>query len=279
MPEASHPEPASSAEAANEIAACAERTLAAPSARVELHKEFRVSMAEWQRPSGWHGRVLRFALKTGKLLLHAGWTLATRHLKTTRGLEFGHMIGEGIAEPARGRYMIDFGSFAELHAAGKTFGGRSGRSLQTLHPGPYSDRVGDVLWLLRLLPGVMGATLDGTDTLRGTASRRFAAHVDLERASAATGDGLRPPPVERFEDLRALPVTVWIDGQHVRRIRFESRPPARLLATVDLWEFGVPVGGLDWSRLPTFRSPGYQQERQSWCQRVLRRVTAPAPGK
>jgi hypothetical protein len=90
---------------------------------------------------------------------------------------------------------------------------------------------------------------------------------------------LRPPPVERFEDLRALPVTVWIDGQHVRRIRFESRPPARLLATLDLWEFGDSVSGLDWSRLPTFRSPGHEQERQPWHQRVLRRVTASARGR
>lgn len=278
MPEASYPEPARSAEAAREIVACAERTLAAPSARIVLHKELRVSLAGWQRPSGWRGSVLRLALKAGKLLLRAGWRLVTR-LKTTRGPGFGHMVGEGIAEPARGRYMIDFGSFAELHSAGKTFGGRSGRSLQTLHPGPDHDRVGDVLWLLGLLPGVTDAALDGTETLRGTASRRFAAHVDLERASAATGDGLRPPPVDRVEDLRALPVTVWIDGQHVRRIRFESRPPARLLTTLDVWEFGVPVGDLDWSRLPTFRSPGYEQERQPWYQRVLRRVTAPVGGK
>src|SRR5262249_45829817 len=116
----------------------------------------------------------------------------------------------------------------------------------------------------------------------GTASRRFAAHVDLERASAATEDGLKPPPVERFEELRALPVTVWIDGQHVRRIRFESRPLPRHISTLDLWKFGVPAGDLDWSRLPTFRSPGYEryaQKRQPWCKRVLRRVTAPARGK
>jgi len=278
MPAASHPEPARSAEAAGEIVACAERTLSAPSARVEVHKEFRVSLAGWHRPSGWRGSVLGLALKTGKLLLRAGWRLATR-LKTTRGQEFGHMAGEGIAEPARGRYMLDFGSFAELHAAGETFGGRSGRSLQTLHPGPYSHRVGDVLWLLRLLPGVTDAALDGTETLRGTASRRFSAHVDLERASAATGEGLRPPPVERFEELRALPVTVWIDGQHVRRIRFQHGPPARHLTTLDLWKFGVPASDLDWSLLPTFRSPGYEQYRQPWYQRVLRRVTAPARGR
>jgi hypothetical protein len=41
----------------------------------------------------------------------------------------------------------------------------------------------------------------------------------------------------------------------------------------------VPVGGLDWSRLPTFRSPGHEQERQPWYQRVVQRVTAPARGR
>ncbi len=85
----------------------------------------------------------------------------------------------------------------------------------------------------------------------------------MDRASTASGEGLQPPPVERFEELRALPVTVWIDGQHVRRVRFEGGPPARHRATLDLWEFGVPVGELDWSRLPTFCSPGYEQERKT----------------
>lgn len=93
----------------------------------------------------------------------------------------------------------------------------------------------------------------------------------MERASAATEGGLWPPPVERFEQLRALPLTVWIDGQYVRRIRFEHGVPVRHLTTLDLWEFGVPVENLDWSRLPAFRSPGYEQEPKPWYQRVLRR--------
>jgi hypothetical protein len=92
-----------------------------------------------------------------------------------------------------------------------------------------------------------------------------------KRAAAASGEGLQPPSVDRFEELRALPVTVWIDGQHVRRIRFERGPQLRHRATLDLWEFGVPVGELNWSRLPTFRSPGYEQERRPWYQRVMRR--------
>jgi hypothetical protein len=209
------------------------------------------------------------------LLISTGWKLATRRLETTRGQEFGHLIGEGVAEPARGRYMVDFGSFAELRTGGTTYGGRSGRSLQVMRPMPDLGQVEDVLWLLRLLPGVTDAALEGTDRLHGTACRRLAAHADMERASAATDGGLQPPPVERFNQLRALLLTVWIDGQHARRIRFEHGAPARHLTTLDLWDVSVPVEHLDWSRLPTFRSPGYEQEPRPWYQRTLRRrVTA-----
>ena len=274
----SHPEPAGGAEAAREIFACAERTLAAPSARIELRRELRFQQAERPRPPGWRGNVLRVADKTGRLLIGAGWRFATRR-GANRGLAFGQMVGEGIAEPAQRRYMIDFGSFAKLHTGGKTFAGGSGRSVQALDPWPVGEMVGDVFWLLRLLPGTTDASPDGTETIRGTACRRFAAHVDMERASAASGEGLRPPQVDRFEELRALPVTVWIDEQHVRRIRFEHGRQPRDLATLDLWEVGVPAGGLDWSRLPTFRSPGYEAEPQSWHQRALRRVTARARGR
>jgi hypothetical protein len=205
--------------------------------------------------------VLRLAVKTGGLLMRAWWSLATRR-GPSRGLAFGQMLGEGFAEPARGRYMIDFGSVAKLYAGGKTFRGRSGRSVEAVHPLRGGHRVGEVLWLLQLLPGTVDASPDGTEMIRGTACRRLAVHVDLERASAASGEGLRPPPVERFEELRALSATVWIDGQHVRRVRFEGGPPVRQRATLDLWEFGVPVGQLDWSRLPTFRSPGRSQKRR-----------------
>ena len=270
MPNPSDPEPAGGVEAAREVVACAERTMAAPSARNELRQELRFGQADWPRPPGWRGSVLRLAVKTGGLLMRAWWSLATRR-GPNRGLAFGQMLGEGFAEPARGRYMIDFGSRATLYAGGKTFRGRSGQSVEAVHPLRGGQRVGEVLWLLRLLPSTTDASLDGTETIRGTACRRFTARTDMERASTASGEGLQPPPVERFEELRALPVTVWIDGQHVRRVRFAGGPPARHWATLDLWEFGVPVGELDWSRLPTIRSPGYEQERRPWYQRVVRR--------
>jgi hypothetical protein len=278
MPESSS-ETASGTEAAREIVACAERTLAAPSARVELHLELKFPQDAWTPLRGWRGRVLRLAVKAANLLVKLWWKHSTRRREAARGLAAGQLVGEGIAEPARGRYMIDYGSYAELHAEGETFSGRSGLPLQRLHSRRESGRVGDVLWLLRLPAGATDASVEGNDTLHGAVCRRLAAKADMARASAASEQGLAPPPVDRFEDLRALPVTVWIDGQHVRRVRFEQTGPASASMTLDLWAFGAPAGELDWSRLPTFRSPGYEQERQPWYQRVLRRVTAPARGK
>jgi hypothetical protein len=202
--------------------------------------------------------VLRLAGKASELLMDTGWRLATRR-EVSGGLKLGQMVAAGVAEPARGRYMINFGSSAQLHAGGKTFSGRSGRSLEAVHASTGGQQVGEVLWLLQLLLGTTDAGLDGTETIRGTACRKLAVHADLERASNAGEEGLRPPLVERFEELRALPATVWIDGQHVRRVRFEQGSPASQISTLDLWEFGVPVGELDWSRLPTSGSPGNQQ--------------------
>jgi hypothetical protein len=271
MPDHSHPEPASGTEAAREIVACAERTLAAPSARIELHQEFTYQRPEWPRPRGLSGMVLRLAGKLGKLLARAWWRRATRHLEPARRPEFGHLVGEGIAEPARGRYMIDYGSYAQIHTEGKTFGGGSGRSFQKLDLFPGRGAMADALWLVSLLRGATDASLDGTETLHGTVCRRLAAHADMERASAASGEGLPAPQVDRFEELRAMPVTVWIDGQHVRRVRFQQAVLPKLRRTLDLWDFGVPVNNLDWSHLPTFRSPGHGQKRKPWYQHGLRR--------
>lgn len=258
MSDSSHPEAAGGPEAAREVVACSKRTLAAPSVRIELYREFRCVQAKRPRPAGWRGDVLRLAGKATELLMDTGWRLTTRR-EVSGGLKLGQMVGEGIAEPARGRYMLNSGSFAQLHTGGKTFSGRSGRSVEAVHASPGGQQAGEVLWLLRLLLGTTDASLDGTETIRGTACRKLAVHADLERASNADGEGLQPPPVKRFEELRALPATVWIDGQHVRRVRFEQGSPARQISTLDLWEFGGPVGELDWSRLPTSGSPGNQQ--------------------
>jgi hypothetical protein len=109
--------------------------------------------------------------------------------------------------------------------------------------------------LVDILAGLTAATDEGTDDVRGTPSRRFTATVDLSRASRITPGGVAVPMLMRgrFEDLLALPVEVCVDDEHVRRVRFR---PEHRTETLELWDFGVSLDGLDWTRLPTFRSPG-----------------------
>ena len=53
--------------------------------------------------------------------------------------------------------------------------------------------------------------------------------------------------------------TVWIDDERIRRFQAVERGSGRSALvtkteTVELWDFGVPVDSLDWSRLPAFRT-------------------------
>ena len=52
MPNPSDSEPAGGVEAAREVVACAVRTLAAPSARIELRQELRLAQADWPGSPG-----------------------------------------------------------------------------------------------------------------------------------------------------------------------------------------------------------------------------------
>jgi hypothetical protein len=54
---------------------------------------------------------------------------------------------------------------------------------------------------------------------------------------------------------------LWIDEEHIRRVRLEERASEKYSSvskrrTLELWDFGVPADSLDWSRLPSFRTPG-----------------------
>jgi hypothetical protein len=166
----------------------------------------------------------------------------------------GHLSAEGIIEPPERRHMIDFGSYAEVYKDGKRWGGRSGRPIATLDPWPPERQV-DLWWLLGALRGTTSAPLEGEETLHGALCRRVAAHVDLARASELARGGLHVPSVERFDQLSALPFTVWIDDEHVRRVRFSEGDMASSTLTLDLVEFEPGSSDLDWERLPTFRSP------------------------
>ena len=248
------------AAAASEIVACADRTLAAPSARIVIRQDLNFPAAVWRskaRLGGAQGSIETLARLAGRAI----WKRATR------GLELGHMTGEGFLEPAAGRYMIDYGSFAQVYMDGKTFGGRSGRSLQNLRPSPASMRADEVRWLLRLLPGITDARPEGTGTLRGTLCRKFAVRVDPARAAAASGGDLPTPSGISSGQPPELVLSVWLDGQHIRQVRFVDNGPKDpdpeprkdgvfKALTLELWDFGVPVAELDWSRLPSIRAPG-----------------------
>lgn len=235
--------------AVSEIIACAARTLEAPSARMALGHE-------WQSlPSaGEFGPAAR-------LIGAAARAVWRRIAPAEADLRRGDAVG--FAEPAAGRYMIDSGWGGETCDGGVTFTGRPGRPVAGLRPERES---GDSLWLLRLVPGVTEADFEATETLRGTACRRFAVLVDSARAAAASLVRLRKPMGVSPELPPMLPLTVWTGGQYVRQVRLRDQgpatkagPPAAVMGkvyTLELWDFGVSTGHLDWSRIPDFRDAG-----------------------
>ncbi|HEY2575227.1 MAG TPA: hypothetical protein VGI74_02855 [Streptosporangiaceae bacterium] len=250
---------------AAEIAACAVRTLAEPSARMayRIDRTF-PRLADMGLPV----RLIGTAVKTY-------WKWAGPDV------DFAHSVCEGFAEPATGRYMLD-GAMAELRIAGTTFHGRPGRSLDKV---PFSSRSesGDALWYLRLLPGITQAGPEGAETLRGTLCRKFTARVDVARAVAASPVKLHVPlGVTEGRMLQpSLRLTVWVDDQHIRQVWFRdgsaedsgSVPPELRVFidnTLELWDFGVLVSDLDWSRLPGVEPPPDTSRRLLWPRKTHR---------
>jgi hypothetical protein len=106
------------------------------------------------------------------------------------------------------------------------------------------------------------ARVVGTEAVRGVSCQRLIAEADLARALAAGGNGWP----SSFRAGAGAPATaalaVWIDDQHVRRVRFTQSSPGEVspepadradrVSTVDveLWDFGTSVARLDWSRFP-----------------------------
>jgi hypothetical protein len=159
------------------------------------------------------------------------------------GVEFGHLEGEGFFEPRADRYMLDFGAYAQIFADGKLFSGRSGRSLDTLRPHDASRDPEELLLLVRKLATGPDAHFEGADQVRGTSCRTYS--VSFGAASS---------------------LTAWVDGDYVRRIRLgesatsePGRGQVKLSVTkertTELWDFGVLLEDLDWTRLPDFNVP------------------------
>jgi hypothetical protein len=226
--------PASDAATVREIIDRANSTLAAQSARIELRIEMEFVRAEQspRRPPGSVGRLARQAAK-------AAWQRIARGVDAAFLRDaLAHTLGEGFLEPAADRYQIDFGGYAAMGVDGRRFGGRSGTPLQPRHRQrrpPTGLR--EPLGALRALRGVTDARHIGDEAVRGTPCR----------ALAVTAGSAQ--------------LTVWVDDEHVRRVRSEERGSRgdvsfSEIQTLELWDFGVPVDPLDWSRLPSLRAPG-----------------------
>jgi hypothetical protein len=232
-------EPASdSAGALTEVIACANRTLAASSARIEIRTDTdlgREPVPGRRRPlrrrPGLLGRLTRRAAGAALGRVAPGTDPAAL------GDHFLHQFGAGFIDLAGRRYLVDFGGYAQALVDGRRFGGLSGEPLGPRYEiRPYKHRRDDPLDVLGRLQRATAARWVGHERVRWTTCRVV---------TAAVGE-------DEF--------TVWIDDRHIQRFQTVQRgsdryPVATRAETVELWDFGIPVDSLDWSRLPSFRTP------------------------
>lgn len=223
-------QPADDEAALRAVIACARNTLAAPSARIEIRSDWEITRHQGEPRLNVIGKLARFAVRSALKRVEPEMSMA--ELREA----FMHTTGDGFVEPAAGRYLIDLGGHALMASDGKHFSGPSGRPLGA----GYQDSAHtvDPLEVLCQLRDATGARYAGGETVRGTQCR-------VATVSSDTAE-----------------FTVWMSDEHFRRIQFEERPSRRnprvtaaRRRTIELWDFGVPVDSLDWSRLPSFRTP------------------------
>ena len=218
------------------VIACAAGTLAAPSARVEIRSDADLGRpperAQRRRP----GLVGRLAGRAARGILgRVAPDIGAAELREAREA-FLHQFGAGFVEPAAGRYLIDFGGWAQVLTDGRRFSGRSGEPLGPRYENRlWRSRRDDPLDALRRLQAATAARWVGEETVRLTRCRVVAATAGRDQ------------------------FTVWIDDERIRRFRTVERGSGRsaqatTTETTELWDFGVPVDSLDWSRLPAFRA-------------------------
>jgi hypothetical protein len=233
--------PASDA-AVREVIARVNATLAAPSARIEYRRESDLGPRPARPRPGPVGRLARLAAG-------AAWKRIAPGVDAGELREaFFHPVGAGFVEPAAGRYQIDYGAYAQMYIDGELFGGQSGAPLRDNNRSRRAEpQNNDPLGLLGLLREVTQARYSRAETLRGTPCRVVAVLAGSAGLTAWLAGSAE--------------LTVWIDDEHVRRIQSEARGPGprhigSVTQTFELWDFGTPAGSLDWTRLPSFRTPG-----------------------
>lgn len=141
---------------------------------------------------------------------------------------------EGVADLAGRRSMRDYRDYAVLRLGDQEWGGRSGRALSTLPveaPGDYQP-----LWLVEALAGAVAVR---------TAPAGFVVTADL--AAVDFWNAPWTPAAENVE------LEVVLDpAAELRSIRWTDGTTEQWLTVL---EIGVDADALDWTRLPTFRTP------------------------
>ncbi|SDS23346.1 hypothetical protein [Microlunatus soli] len=231
----------------SEIRAAYDKTVAAATARIKYATEMTWRMPRLPEPkqrSAVRQAMINIAKSAGKTVGKGAWRLATRKH------DFRHQEADGFIDCAGRRWMLDYGSYARLHIDDQEWSGRSGRPLTTLPADP--PRTTSPLWLIDLVRGVDAADDHGSTDIDGQQWHRFDVTADLSRAAATQSAAMPSPARDRYEQLLALPFQLWIGDGYLRRIRFAAD---NSVTEITLSDFGAQLDDLDWSRLPTFRSP------------------------
>jgi hypothetical protein len=148
------------------------------------------------------------------------------------------MAGEGVIDFAERRYMVNWGSYAEVYRDGELRGGREGRSLASLSvhqpasPTPFL--------VLDLLAAVTDSHDLGPDDVRESACRHLVIELGRTRLPLTF-------PSRWSEDLDRMRPEVWISDGSLRRVEVVAEGRSHAL---ELWDLGTDVDVLDWTRLP-----------------------------
>jgi hypothetical protein len=228
------------ASAVADILAALDRTVDAGPARISVSFAFR-SLDLPPHPRRRRGGLLRPLIRLVK-------AVAKQFGRQAVGRFTRSLSGQGVIDLRERRYLLEEGSSVWLFDGQRLWVGRSRQRLaevpESSTPGvfyPFSP-----LWALDLLRGLTDAMSEATEGVRGVNCGRFQGRADLGRASALRPEGLGAPSADRFEELLALPVTVWLDGHHVRRVRVEAEAAVH---TVELFDIGTATA--DWSHMPS----------------------------
>jgi hypothetical protein len=134
------------------------------------------------------------------------------------------------------RSVYNAGTVWKLSAPGRHFFGQPDEWTAGEHEGIVLE---EPFWLLEVINATVAAVDDGSDWVRGTECRRYAATADFRLALAGADRPLATPWSSDQLDLARLAVDVWLDEPG--RIRRAELHGAGSLTTLELFDFGEPL--------------------------------------